>query len=92
MLILVLLAETIAEHTKRPLYYLTTGELDLTDVTNMEEQLQRAFRLGWRWGAVVLIDEADVIMSKRTTMELQRNAIVAGTIVLRRPQISRLTD
>ncbi len=73
-------AETIAEHTKRALYYLTTGELDLTDVTRMEAQLQRAFRFGWRWGAVVLIDEADVIMSKRTTTELQRNAIVAGEI------------
>ena len=52
----------------------------------MEAQLQRAFRLGWRWGAVVLIDEADVIMSKRTTMELQRNAIVAGTIVFPTPK------
>ncbi|KAH8744233.1 P-loop containing nucleoside triphosphate hydrolase protein, partial [Hyaloscypha finlandica] len=72
-----LTAETIAEHTKRALYYLTTGELDLTDVTKMEDQLQRAFRMGWRWGAVVLIDEADVIMSRRSTTELARNAIVA---------------
>lgn len=34
--------------------------------------------LGHRWKALVLIDEADVLMSQRTLRELDRNAIVAG--------------
>lgn len=35
--------------------------------------------LGHRWGAVVLLDEADVLMSQRTPSDLERNAIVAGS-------------
>jgi len=44
----------------------------------MEEELTKIFRLGLRWGAVVLLDEADVLMANRNAKELQRNAIVAG--------------
>jgi hypothetical protein len=75
--------ESIAEHTKRPLYHVTTGELNTSDVSKMEKQLQQVFQLGWRWGAVVLLDEADVIMSKRSNTELQRNSIVAGESICR---------
>lgn len=47
----------------------------------MESQLQTVFKLGWRWGAVVLLDEADVIMAKRSINDLSRSAIVAGESV-----------
>ncbi|KAF2248117.1 P-loop containing nucleoside triphosphate hydrolase protein, partial [Trematosphaeria pertusa] len=69
-------AEAVAEETHRPLYYVTTGELG-TSVPEMESQLQTVFKLGWRWGAVVLLDEADVIMAKRSINDLSRSAIVA---------------
>ena len=36
------------------------------------------FMQGHRWAAVVLLDEADVLMKKRTACDLQRNAIVAS--------------
>ncbi|KAK0643277.1 P-loop containing nucleoside triphosphate hydrolase protein [Cercophora newfieldiana] len=71
-----LTAESVAESARRPLYRVTTGALS-TDVDQLEKQLSDIFRLGARWRAVVLLDEADVLMSKRTTTDLTRNAIVA---------------
>ncbi|OAA65431.1 ATPase, AAA-type, core [Niveomyces insectorum RCEF 264] len=71
-----LTAESVAESTKRPLYHVSTGELSI-EVHDLENQLSEIFRLGARWNAVVLLDEADVLMSKRTTDDLRRNAIVA---------------
>nr|XP_036574914.1 AAA family ATPase [Colletotrichum truncatum]XP_036575124.1 AAA family ATPase [Colletotrichum truncatum]KAF6781404.1 AAA family ATPase [Colletotrichum truncatum]KAF6781645.1 AAA family ATPase [Colletotrichum truncatum] len=71
-----LTAESVAESTHRPLYHVSTGELS-TNVEIIEKQLTEIFRLGLRWGAVVLLDEADVLMTKRTTAELERNAVVA---------------
>lgn len=68
----------MAESTHRPLYHVSTGELS-ANVKQLEGQLTEIFRLGLRWGAVVLLDEADVLMTKRSTTELERNAIVAGT-------------
>ncbi|CAM1508686.1 Fc.00g055340.m01.CDS01 [Cosmosporella sp. VM-42] len=69
-------AETIAEEARRPLYHVTTGELSV-DVKRLQEELGTIFKLGWRWGAVVLIDEADVLMSERDLHNLSRSAIVA---------------
>jgi len=69
--------ESVAESTRRPLYHVSTGELS-TEVASLEKQLVDIFRLGSRWGAVVLLDEADVLMQQRTASDLQRNAIVAG--------------
>ncbi|KAF6817577.1 AAA family ATPase [Colletotrichum sojae] len=71
-----LTAESVAESTRRPLYHVSTGELS-ANVKKLETQLTDIFRLGLRWGAVVLLDEADVLMTKRSTTELERNAIVA---------------
>lgn len=69
--------ESVAESTQRPLYHVTTGELSI-DVDKLESQLSAIFRLGARWNAVVLLDEADVLMSRRTIEDLRRNSIVAG--------------
>ncbi|KAF2186506.1 AAA family ATPase [Zopfia rhizophila CBS 207.26] len=71
-----LTAESVAESARRPLYRVTTGELS-TDVEKLEKQLGDIFRLGARWKAVVLLDEADVLMSQRTVDDLRRNSIVA---------------
>ncbi|KDN65309.1 hypothetical protein CSUB01_05291, partial [Colletotrichum sublineola] len=71
-----LTAESVAESTRRPLYHASTGELSI-NVQQLEKQLFDIFRLGIRWGAVVLLDEADVLMTRRITTELARNAIVA---------------
>lgn len=71
-----LTAESVAESARRPLYRVTTGELS-TDVKELETQLRDIFRLGARWRAVVLLDEADVLMTQRSVADLKRNAIVA---------------
>lgn len=52
---------------------MSTGELDI-EVKEIEKQLAKIFRVGLRWGVVV----ADVLMTRRSSSELQRNAIVAG--------------
>lgn len=57
---------------------MTTGHLGI-EIAQVEKQLGEIFMLGYRWGAVVLLDEADVLMSQRTLGDLHRNAIVAGT-------------
>ena len=68
----------MAESTGRPLYHVSAGELNIDDVNGLEEQLTKIFRLGRRWGAVVLLDEADVLMIRRNSADLKRNAIVAS--------------
>ena len=65
------------------MYSVSGGELSV-DVTRVESKLQDIFDLGNRWKAIVLVDEADVVMSRRETAELERNAIVAGKFSLKR--------
>lgn len=49
-------------------------------MSRVEEELKTLFHLGKRWKAVILLDEADVVMTRRSSHELERNAIVAGEI------------
>lgn len=69
--------ECIAEYTERPLLSLTCGDIG-TDEIRMESQLSRWFRLAEKWGAVMLIDEADVYLERRHVADLKRNSLVSG--------------
>jgi ATPase family associated with various cellular activities (AAA) len=69
-------AESIADDVKRPLYVLNTGELGVTPHT-VESNLTTALKLATRWGAIVLIDEADVFLEQRTIHDLNRNCLVS---------------
>ncbi|KAI0437193.1 P-loop containing nucleoside triphosphate hydrolase protein [Xylaria telfairii] len=71
-----LTAESVAEDLNRPLYSISGGELS-TDVTVVERKLNEIFDLAKRWNAVCLLDEADVLLCKRNSAEIDRNAIVA---------------
>ncbi|KAI0413977.1 hypothetical protein F5X98DRAFT_390342 [Xylaria grammica] len=71
-----LMAESIAELREAPLYSVSGGELS-TRVTRVEDRLSEIFKLGKRWNAIVLLDEADVVMAQRSAVEIERNAIVA---------------
>ncbi|GAP90597.1 putative P-loop containing nucleoside triphosphate hydrolase protein [Rosellinia necatrix] len=75
-----LTAESVAEELKRPLYSISGGELS-TDVAVLEKRLNVIFDLAKRWNAVSLLDEADVLLCKRTSAEMDRNAIVAGKLL-----------
>jgi hypothetical protein len=69
-----LTAEVYAEVTGRPLYRVHSGQLGLS-VSAMETALKEALTRAQRWGAVMLIDEADVYIKKRCD-DITANAVV----------------
>ncbi|KAH8667874.1 P-loop containing nucleoside triphosphate hydrolase protein [Ilyonectria robusta] len=69
-------AECIAEYTGRPMLSLTVADIG-TDEVIMEKQLVKWFQLAEKWGAVMLIDEADVFLEKRQVSDLKRNSLVS---------------
>ncbi|KAF2828993.1 P-loop containing nucleoside triphosphate hydrolase protein [Ophiobolus disseminans] len=71
-----LTAESVAEHLHRPLYKLGAGDLG-TDAHRVEANLGKALKLCAHFGAVLLIDEADVFMEARSSNNLQRNELVS---------------
>ena len=44
----------------------------------MERELRYWLKLAYRWGAVMLIDEADVFLEKRQDSDLKLNSLVSG--------------
>jgi hypothetical protein len=73
-----LLIECIAEFTGRPLLSLTCGDLGNNEM-ELERHLSKWFRLAEKWGAVMLLDEADVYLERRLIADLKRNSLVSGT-------------
>lgn len=69
-----LTAEVYAEIIGRPLYRVHSGQLGL-NVAQMEECLKDTLTRAQRWGAVMLIDEADVYIKKRQD-SIADNAVV----------------
>ncbi|CZR67834.1 uncharacterized protein PAC_17733 [Phialocephala subalpina] len=70
-------AEALAAHTNRPLYSITSGDLG-DSVSTVERQLVKILNRGRRWGCVILLDEADVYLTRRGQDSFQRNAIVSA--------------
>ncbi|PYH67336.1 ATP-binding protein [Aspergillus vadensis CBS 113365] len=71
-----LTAEGIAELLKRPLYMVSAGELG-TDPRTLEAELNKILDIAHSWGAVLLLDEADIFLEKRTIQDIHRNALVS---------------
>ena len=69
-----LTAEVYSEIIKRPLYRVHSGQLGL-NVAEMEKVLKETLIRAQRWGAVMLIDEADVYIKRRSD-NLASNAVV----------------
>ncbi|KAK7964340.1 hypothetical protein PG988_011314 [Apiospora saccharicola] len=69
-------AECVADNTKRPLFPVTCGDIGET-ATEVENNLQHHFELAHKWGCVLLLDEADVFLAKRTRNDLRRNAVTS---------------
>lgn len=69
-----LTAEVYAEIIQRPLYRVHSGQLGL-NVAEMEKALKDTLTRAQRWGAVMLIDEADVYIKRRDD-NLAANAVV----------------
>lgn len=54
----------------------SAGELG-TDPRTLEAELQKILDIAHAWGAVLLLDEADVFLEKRTIQDIHRNALVS---------------
>ncbi|KAK1062569.1 hypothetical protein LTR74_010149 [Friedmanniomyces endolithicus] len=71
-----LTAESISELLKCPLYAVSAGELG-TNPAKLEVKLNQILDVAHSWGAVLLLDEADVFLEKREVHDIQRNALVS---------------
>ena len=71
-----LTAEGISELLRCPLYMVSAGELG-TDPAKLEFELQKILDIAHSWGAVLLLDEADVFLEKREVHDIHRNALVS---------------
>ena len=71
-----LTAECVAEFTGRPLLPLTGGDIG-SNADAVERNLRNFLRLGQDWNAVVLLDEADVYLSSRDGVGIERNSVIS---------------
>ncbi|KAF1963459.1 P-loop containing nucleoside triphosphate hydrolase protein [Byssothecium circinans] len=76
-----LTAEAVAEHLRRPLYSISAGELS-NKAGSLEGQLSDIFQIASHWNAILLLDEADVYLERRSSQDLLRNSLV--TVFLRK--------
>lgn len=51
------------------------GELGTT-INELEDKLRNILEVACHWDAVILLDEADIFLEKRTDNDIQRNAMV----------------
>lgn len=68
-------AESLAELLRRPLYSISVGELG-TETTELEMRLREILEVSQTWQAIVLIDEADIFLERRSERDIARNALV----------------
>lgn len=70
-------AECVAEFVRRPLLTLTCNDIG-TRAEVVEKKLSQFFERAKIWGAVILLDEADIYLEKRTLHDLERNGLVSA--------------
>eukprot|EP00551_Chaetoceros_affinis_P006575 CAMPEP_0203666356 /NCGR_PEP_ID=MMETSP0090-20130426/3396_1 /ASSEMBLY_ACC=CAM_ASM_001088 /TAXON_ID=426623 /ORGANISM="Chaetoceros affinis, Strain CCMP159" /LENGTH=926 /DNA_ID=CAMNT_0050530207 /DNA_START=126 /DNA_END=2906 /DNA_ORIENTATION=- len=72
-----LTAEAVAELLHRPLYSVSLGQLGVS-ASDLETKLGEVLDLCSRWDALILLDEADIFLEKRSSNgSLERNAMVS---------------
>lgn len=71
-----LTGESIAEFLRCPLYMVSSGELG-TSAKQLEHDLNRIMEITHAWGAILLLDEADVFLEARQPHDIHRNALVS---------------
>ncbi|CAG8717249.1 29613_t:CDS:2, partial [Racocetra persica] len=70
-----LTAQSVAEYLNIPLWILTVRELGSTP-ESLERELAKVLDIAYTWKAVILLDEADIYLEKRNTIDLVRNTMV----------------
>ncbi|EHK41613.1 hypothetical protein TRIATDRAFT_17892, partial [Trichoderma atroviride IMI 206040] len=71
-----LTAESVAEAVGKPLLAMSIGEM-VWDETQLQERLKTEFQRAIDWDAVLLLDEADVVLEARSFEDVRRNGIVS---------------
>ena len=71
-----LTAEAVSELLKRPLYSVSVGELGV-NAQELEKNLRQILDVAQIWNAVILIDEADIFLEKRSMGDVVRNSLVS---------------
>ncbi len=66
-----LTAESVAEEMRVPLYMMSAGDLGL-DPRSVETKLASILEMCTKWGAILLIDEADVFLEQRELQIMPR--------------------
>lgn len=67
----------MAEETKVPLYSISACDIKM-DPASVQKTLEDAFELAKAWNALILLDEADIFLEKRSIHDLERNRLVSG--------------
>jgi AAA+ superfamily predicted ATPase len=84
-------AETLAAFTRRPLYPITCGDLG-TGPIDVERTLTEHTERAQRWGCILLLDEADVFLTRRDWRDTTHNALVSGTYPRPNPSLTTKTN
>ncbi|KAM0799544.1 hypothetical protein BDR22DRAFT_890137 [Usnea florida] len=69
-------AEAVADAFGKLLFPITCGDLGLT-ADRVELELSEKFHLAELWDCVLLLDEADVFLARRTNTDIKRNSLVS---------------
>ncbi|PSN71072.1 P-loop containing nucleoside triphosphate hydrolase protein [Corynespora cassiicola Philippines] len=71
-----LTVEATSEEMRKPLYIMSAGELGYS-ASEVEDKLRKVLDVTTKWGAILLIDECDIFLEKRTVSDIERNKLVA---------------
>ena len=66
---------------RQPLYLMSASELGET-ATEVEESLEQVLELTAKWNAILLLDECDIFLEARSTVDIRRNRLVSGNVLL----------
>jgi ATPase family associated with various cellular activities (AAA) len=73
-----LTAEVLSEHTQRPLLKVNLGRV--ATHKKWEQALEQIFSQAEDWKAILLIDEAEIVLEKRTFERMTQNSWISGKI------------
>jgi hypothetical protein len=69
----------MAEHLRRPLYRMETCDLGV-DTFSVAQSLNEAAENTWSWGAIFLLDMADVYLGAREANDIHHNGVVSAVL------------
>ena len=66
----------LSELTQKPLLKVNLGRV--ASQSNWEQALEQVFHNAETWKAILLIDEAEIVLEKRTFERMTQNAWISG--------------